>query len=671
MLTLGISGSLDLVSQRREYLFPRGTFHDAAAVLVEDGKVVAGIEEERLNRIKHSNKGPVNSIRFCLETRGIKLDDVDYLTFYGSEELCTLMLRNLFYGTSDAQPVTSMRGLIHEFLQTGLGQDLDDGKLTFVNHHLAHAISAYAQSGHDESLVFTLDGAGDALCGSVSHWTGVRYQLLHSFPAEQSLGIFYDRVIAMLGYAFTEEYKVMGLAPYGEAAKYRHVFRTLYDLLPQGNYVLHWQRLENLYPLAPPRKKGEAILPEHLHIAAGLQESLETIVLHVVSHYRLLTGVRSMCLAGGVAHNSTLNGKILDFGAFDDIFVQPASHDGGCAIGAALYPQLTELGRATPQTNGLTRIEEVYWGTEIGSDNDISALLTQWRNLIEFEHVEDVATRSAQLLAAGKVIGWVQGRSEFGPRALGNRSILADPRPPENKDLINRMIKKREAYRPFAPAVIDESAHEYFEIPKGTTSFRFMSFTVKVKPEKRELLGATTHVDGTARVQTVSRNENPRFWKLIEEFGKLTGVPVLLNTSFNNNVEPIVDSAEDAIVCFLTTDLPHLVIGDFIASKSAFDELELLNLSASLPAYSRLVQTKSLGVGGESLVSHELTNTYNQDQHPISESIFQILMHSSDELTLSDVLLKHAPTADRSQLAAEAFDLWQKRAISLRPARRG
>ena len=669
MLTLGISGSLDLVSQRREYLFPRGTFHDAAAVLVEDGKVIAGIEEERLNRIKHSNKGPVNSVRFCLESRGIKLDDVDFLTFYGSEELCTLMLRNVFYGTSDAQPVTSIRSLVHEFFQTGLRQDLDDGKLTFVNHHLAHAISAYAQSGQRESLVFTLDGAGDALCGSVSHWIGTKYQLLHSFPVEQSLGIYYDRVIAMLGYAFTEEYKVMGLAPYGNPAKYRHVFRTLYDLLPQGNYVLHWQRLENLYPLAPPRKKGEAILPEHLDIAAGLQESLEAIVLHVVRHYRLRTGIKSLCFAGGVAHNSTLNGKILYSGMFNDFFVQPASHDGGCAIGAALYPQLMPVGSA-PQTHAtFERIEEVYWGTEIGSDENIATLLTQWQALIEFEQVEDVAAHSAQLLAAGKVIGWVQGRSEFGPRALGNRSILADPRPAENKDLINRMIKKREAYRPFAPTVIDESAHEYFDIPKGTTSFRFMSFTVKVKPEKRELLGATTHVDGTARIQTVSRNENPLFWKLIENFGKLTGVQVLLNTSFNNNVEPIVDSAEDALVCFLTTDLPHLAIGNFVVSKRDFDELELLKLSASLPSFARLVQVKSLGVEGEFILTHEITNTYNQDRHSISESLFHVLMHSRDELILSDVILEHAPTDDRSRLAAEVFDLWQKRAISLRPAR--
>src|SRR6185295_12939378 len=204
-----------------------------------------------------------------------------------------------------------------------------------------------------------------------------------------------------------------------------------------------------------------------------------------------------------------------------------SSHDGGCAIGAAFYSQITDNGR----------IEDVYWGTDVGGDDEIAATLNQWRNLIDFERVDDVAARSAQLLADGRVLGWVQGRSEFGPRALGNRSILADPRPAENKDLINRMIKKRESYRPFAPAVLDENADEYFEIPIRNMRFPFMSFTVRVRPEKRELLGATTHVDGTARIQTVSRNKNPLFWKLIDEFGSITGVRVLLNTSFNNNVE--------------------------------------------------------------------------------------------------------------------------------------
>lgn len=667
MLTIGMSGGLDLVNQYRQHLFPRGSCHDAAAVLVEDGRVLVGIEEERLNRIKHSSKGPVNSMRFCLESRALKLEEVDFLVFYGSEETCKILLRNLYYGSSEAQPVATVRELMHQFLQQGLGQDLDDRKLIFINHHLAHAISAYAQSGHPESLVFTIDGAGDALCGTVSHWHGSQYKLLHSFPMAQSLGVFYDRVIAMIGYGFTEEYKVMGLAPYGDPTKYRSVFRRLFDLLPQGNYNLHWQRIEDLYALAPVRKKGEPILQEHIDIAAGLQESLETIVMHIMRYYRSLTGLRSMCFAGGVAHNSTLNGKILYSGMFDDVFIQPASHDAGAALGAALYPHMLQNGNGHANgSKAFKRVDEVYWGTDIGDNDEISATLIEWRELVDFELVDNIAARTAELLASGNVVGWVQGRSEFGPRALGNRSILADPRPPENKQLINKMIKKREAYRPFAPAVLEEKADEYFEIPIKNMRFPFMSFTLKVKPEKRALLGATTHVDGTARTQTVSRS-NPRFWELIEAFGKTTGVHVLLNTSFNNNVEPIVDSAEDAMACFLTTDLHHLVIGDFLISKKSFEAPLLLNLSASLPSYSRLIKVKSLGNAGEFVLAHQITNSYNDDVLTISEGVFNVLFNSRPDQKLSELKENQAHEADREEMANEILRLWEKRAIKLRP----
>jgi carbamoyltransferase len=639
-------------------------------VLVEDGKLIAGIEEERLNRIKHSSKGPVKSILFCLERRGIRLNDLDYLTFYGSEETCSVLLRNLYYGSPDAKPIATMRELVHQFLHEGVGQDLDDRKLIFVNHHLAHAVSAYAQSGFPESLVFTIDGAGDALCGSVSHWIGPTYKLLHSFPMGQSLGTFYDRVIAMLGYGFTEEYKVMGLAPYGDPSKCRHVFCRLYDLLPQGDYILNWERIEELYPLAPVRKRGEPILQEHVNIAAGLQEALETIVLHVVAYYRFLTGIKSMCFAGGVAHNSTLNGKILYSGMFDDIFIQPASHDGGCAIGAALYPQLINYQSKPVKygTNGfLKRLEDVYWGTDIGSNDEIVTVLDSWSGVIDFERLEDPTTKAAELLANGKVIGWVQGRSEFGPRALGNRSILADPRPAENKDLINEMIKKREGYRPFAPSVLEEYAHEYFEIPIRNMRAPFMSFTVQVKPQKQALLGATTHVDGSARIQTVSREKNPRFWRLIEAFGKLTGVPVLLNTSFNNNVEPIVDSIEDAIICFLTTNLHHVVIGDYLVSKKALDTERILSLSSALPAYGRLIQMKSLGKNGDFVLSHQIANSFSQDTVEISANVYNVLLNSSSNQSLSELVKDDCNVGARDEIAREILELWSKRSIILRP----
>ena len=671
MLTLGISGGLDLISQNREYLFPRGSCHDAAAVLVEDGRVVAAIEEERLNRIKHTSKGPVNAIRFCLESRGLVLDDLDALVFYGSEETCAKLLRNLFYGSCEAQPITTVRRLVHDLLQQGLGQDIDDRKLIFVNHHLAHAISAYAQSGLPESLVFTVDGAGDGLCGSVSHWRGPAFNLLRSFPLSQSLGIFYDRVIAMIGYGFTEEYKVMGLAPYGNPRRYRHVFRNLYDLLPEGDYVVKWDLLETLYDLAPVRKKGEPITKEHIDIAAGLQESLEEMVFHVLSFYRVKTGVTSLCMAGGVAHNSTLNGKILYSGMFDEIFIQPASHDGGCAIGAALYPHVlrqAERGRAAAGANGFDKqLDDVYWGTDVGTDAEIGATLESWSGLLEVEYVEQVAARAARLIADGRVIGWVQGRSEFGPRALGNRSIVADPRPPENKDLINQMIKKREGYRPFAPSVLEEYTDQFFVTTRKDMRFPFMSFTLKVRPETRNVLGATTHVDDTARVQTVSRATNARVWELIEEFRRVTGVPVLLNTSFNNTVEPIVDSVEDAIVCFLTTDLHHLVVGNYLVSKRPFDRQSILQLSVSLPLYARLVRTMAPGPGGEFVFTYEIATSFSPDTIPITKGVHDILQQSSGREKLSELAADQDGTEDCEALALDLLDLWAKRVIILRP----
>lgn len=669
MLVLGFSGGLDLMFQQRTYLFPPGTCHDSAAVLVEDGCVAAAIEEERLNRIKHTSKGAINAIRYCLQSRAITPRDLDALIYYGSEEACSIWMRNLFYGSRDAKPVTTYRQLIHELFRQGVGEELDDRKLIFVNHHLAHAISAYAQSGFSESLVFTVDGAGDGLSGSVTHWRGSNYDLLTTYSDGKSLGIFYDRVIAMLGYGFTEEYKVMGLAPYGDPSRFRQTFDGLYSLLPRGEYVLNWHLIETLYSLAPVRKAGEPILQAHKDIAAALQEALERVVFHILSYYRVATGLTSLCLAGGVAHNSTLNGKLLYSGMFRNIFVQPASHDSGCAIGAALYPFVSQAAgssSAAPAARG--RIEHVFWGAHAGTQEQIGSTLDRWRALVEVAYDDQIAARTAALLAEGRVIGWVQGCSEFGPRALGNRSIVADPRPAANKDLINQMVKKREAYRPFAPSVLEEYAAEYFEIPYEGMQFPFMSFTVRVCPQQRGLLGATTHVDGTARIQTVSKKTNPQFWELIEAFRQLTGVAVLLNTSFNNNAEPIVDSVDDAVACFLTTGLHHLVIGNYLVSKNDSGPLGIFDLSASLPAYAHVTETKAIGPDGRFVLTHAIANSYDQNAIAISERTYQLLRQSGGSQKLRKLVAPECPGAH--DIAAELWSLWEQRAVALRPVDR-
>ena len=660
MLTLGISGGFDLLQERRTYLIPDTSCHDSAAVLVEDGRVIAGIEEERLNRIKHTNKAPVNAIRFCLQQRGIRLSDLDYVGFYGSEETCNRVLKSIFYGTVDAKPVVTIRQLIHQFLQEGLGEEIADAKLVFINHHLAHALSAFWQSGFAESLVFTCDGAGDALSGSVGAWRRPNCcQLLRTLPVSHSLGFFYDIIIAILGYRITEEYKVMGLAPYGNPLRFRSIFRDICELLPDGNYVIRWELVERIYTIVPPRKRGEPLTQDYIDIAAALQEALEIIVFHVVRFFKASTGASTLCLAGGVAHNSTLNGKILYSGLFKNIFVQPASHDAGCAIGAALFPQISA---SIPLD--LPRISEVYWGTDTPSGEQLSTQLHRWSSILNMEKCADIEMRAAHLVADGNVVGWVQGRSEFGPRALGNRSILADPRPAKNKDIVNQLIKKREAYRPFAPSVLEEYASEYFQMPEAR--FPFMSFTLRVRPEKRELLGATTHVDGTARVQTVSRAINPSFWKLINCFRQVTGVPVLLNTSFNNNVEPIVDSPEDAITCFLTTGVHYLVIGDYLVSKKSQNITDIFNLSVHLPPYSRLLQERRASCNADWVLSYTIANDYSDQQESISESIYRLLV-ASGHRPISESLNSGGLTSNSEEMARQLFALWEKRAISLQP----
>ncbi|HZL96390.1 MAG TPA: carbamoyltransferase N-terminal domain-containing protein, partial [Vicinamibacterales bacterium] len=430
MLTLGLSGGLDLLDQDRRYLFPLGSYHDSAAALVDDGRVVAAVEEERLNRIKHTSKGAISAIRFCLDRRCAQLRDLDALVIYGDEHLWERTLRGIYVTQVHAAPVMTPRALVHQMLVRGLGSDIDDSKLVFVRHHLAHALSTYLQSGFESSLVLTIDGGGDDLSGSMTDASDGSMRTLQTFSMVQSLGFFYTSVVAFLGFGLHEEYKVMGLAPYGNPRKYRSQFQSLYELHPQGNYVIRWDRFPALTEIGMPRKKGEPITEFHQDAAAALQEALEHIVAHVLTHYRWLTQHRRLCMAGGVAHNCSLNGKILYSGLFDEVFVHPASHDAGCAIGAALYPFTGEPGRSIGADAGSaagnavsirsvpnrTALEHVYWGPDIGTADAIRQELAEWGDVIECESPDDISARAARLLADGSVIGWARGASEFGPR---------------------------------------------------------------------------------------------------------------------------------------------------------------------------------------------------------------------------------------------------------------
>ena len=421
MLILGIVCGIDLQYERIYHNLPVAT-HDSAAVLIEDGKVVYGIEEERLNRLKHSDKAPVSAIRFCLDSSGIKPAEIDKIGVFATEQFCNNMFNYSYLVDPKSKTHYDIRTAFHRFFKTAYGSGIDDAKLFFIHHHLAHAASGFYMSGFDQSLVLTVDGMGDNDSGMVLDMNQSGSTILKKFSIPNSLGHYYIRVIQFLGYGLHDEYKVMGLAPYGDDRKYQDLFQRFYTLLPEGDYLIHSDIVFLLHEITKPRKKGEPFTQVHKDIAASLQKSLEEIILHILGYYQGLTKHHNLCMAGGVAHNCSVNGKIMYSGLFDRIFVQPAAHDAGCALGAALYLYHQDH-PAAPRC----RLEHVFWGTEVGKKETVLRTLRKWQDFLDYEMVDRLSERAADLLAKGAVIGWIQGRSEFGPRTLGNRSIVADP----------------------------------------------------------------------------------------------------------------------------------------------------------------------------------------------------------------------------------------------------
>ena len=663
MLVLGFAGGYDLINDS-QYVTGRDFFHDAAAVLIEDGNVLFAIEEERLNRIKHTNKLPVQSIKACLASRNLQFSDIDMFAYY--EEKAALWLRDSFIDLHEP-PIMDTAKLLQQRFRHGFGVEVEAEKFRFVTHHFAHAMSALMFSGFEDSLVVTYDAEGGEDCsGVILNVAGGDCKELASLRRRQSLGYFYDDVIVALGYGGFDEYKVMGLAPYGDPRRLRDLFRTFYTLLPDGQHKIEHEIIEAWLGSFTPRRKGEPFTQDHKDIAAALQESLEELAFHIITHYQRVTRQKNLCLGGGVGHNCTLNGKLLRSGLFENIFVQPAAHDAGCALGAALFT----YHQMKPGANRASQLQHVYWGTDIGAEDAIRQDLDRWLGLLEFDREDDIVGKTADLLAHDKVIGWVQGRSEFGPRALGNRSILADPRPAKNKDHINQLVKKREGYRPFAPSVIEEEAETFFDIRSEREEMGFMIFVVEVRKEKRATLGAVTHVDGTARVQTVSRKTNERFWRLIKAFGDKTGVPILLNTSFNNNVEPIVDSTEDSIVCFLTTGLDYLAIGDFLVKKKEITWSNYLSLTVALPPHISLHHVKKVDDNGGLTDCFFLGVSDDEKvRYQISPDIAQVLSCANTKRSLAAILgeLRMSEAEIARSVVNKLLELWSRRLIILTP----
>lgn len=553
-------------------------FHDSSACLLKNGKPVFAIAEERLSRIKHDKSFPILSIKECLKFEGIGIKDIDYISFScnipvkaGIHNLKTYLLnqRPLTKGhfsltfvqfLKDIDSWGGRRGLFREFGK------FDKSKVLFIDHHESHALSAFALSGFDSSNVLVADGRGATQATTLWYADKRNYRLIDEIPFPNSLGLFYSIFTKYLGFEpNSDEWKVMGLASYGKP-----VSGLLNGLITVNNgsknlYNINSRYLFGRYPgdmgplerrLGPGRIPGSDLTERHKDMAATVQHALEDALLSLTSKMVKTTGSRNLCLAGGVALNATANGRLIRSGLIDHIFIQPAATDDGSAIGAA-YGVYRRIGLELP----LCKMRDVYLGSGF-PDEEVEERLMRYNIRYEFhKNIEEV---TADLLARGNIIGWFQGRMEFGPRALGNRSILADPRMKGMMDKVNRSVKFRENWRPFAPSLLEEAAEKYIEAYYPSP---FMTMTFHVRKEMQDKVEAIVHVDGTTRPQAVSKDVNPRYWMLIKNFESLTGIPLILNTSFNLRGEPIVCKPEDAIRTFYTSGLDYLVMENFLIKK--------------------------------------------------------------------------------------------------------
>jgi carbamoyltransferase len=567
-------------------------YHDAAAALVVDGVPVAAAQEERFTRVKHDRRLPESAARWCLGRAGLEFGDLDAVVFYEKpfRKLTRILAGTIATFPSSAALFRRAAGAwLDERLWVGprieRAFDLAPGKVLFCEHHLSHAASSFFASPFDEAAVLTIDGVGEWATASIGRGRrGADGSWELALDAElrypHSLGLLYSAFTAYLGFEVNEgEYKVMGLAPYGKP-RFADQIRAMVRPFGDGSFRLDldWfafqhdptrafaKRFEDAFgaPRAP--EGGDPAEDQRLcDVAASVQLVCEEMVLELAREAARRTGSKNVCLAGGVALNAVANQRLLREGPFSGIWIQPASGDAGGALGAALYASHA-LGKPP---------RWVMKRADLGPEHAAAAAAEALsRAGLPFEEIGDEAKLCAQvadLLSQGRVVGWHQGRSEWGPRALGQRSILADPRPAAMKRTVNEKIKFRELFRPFAPSAAAESAAEWFDlgVAPAPDPYRFMLATAPVREKKREGLGAVTHVDGSARVQTVFASETPLYHRLISEFGALTGTPVVLNTSFNLKGEPIVETPDDAIATFLASGMDALAVGPFLASRRA------------------------------------------------------------------------------------------------------
>jgi len=541
-------------------------FHDSAACIIKDGALLAAAEEERFTHIKHGKRPipfsayelPFHAIDYCLKEAQIKLRDVDHIAYSFDPEINTIEvypnLDDLFLSAIRNAPDHLVSGYPHHLQERFHGIATSDFKWHFVDHHLAHAASAFICSPYEKAAIMTIDGRGENV--GTTYYKGNKncIEKISEVNIPNSLGLLYEAVTTHLGFLHSsDEYKVMALASYGKLI-YVDEFRSMIRVGKNGIYQIDDYRLDERF--GPARKRNDPFTEKHFDIAHSLQKVLEETVLKLVNWLYEETHEENLCLAGGVALNCVMNATLRDNSPFKNIWVQPASGDSGTALGAALWIDAQER-RADDRKFTMTH---AYWGPEY-SDDEVEKFL-KWTK-VRYRKLDNIAKETAKILAENKIIGWYQGRMEFGPRALGSRSILASPIHADMQARLND-IKDREDFRPVAPVVLEEDASEWFE---GASYSPYMLFVYNVKKDKADKISAVRHVDGTARVQTINEHQHPLYFELLQEFKKITGVPVLVNTSFNTRGEPIVCTPRDAIECFWTSPFDALIINSFILEK--------------------------------------------------------------------------------------------------------
>jgi carbamoyltransferase len=531
------------------------SWNNAACVLV-DGQLLAMVEEERLNRIKHAPRmAPKLAIEYCLSQAGVRLEQVDYVAV-GFDSALRAALGNLkhdeFLPGLNQAALWLRDGVVYERQLPLNGYKRE--RIIFVNHHRAHAASTFFASGFSEANILSLDGSGGSESGILGVGRGTTIEVLKTISNRGSWGVLYESITEALGFRrHSGEGKVMGLAAYGEPD-------------PEGLPCVRWdeeipaidaEARKAFIAGLKTRRQEEPITAAHQNLAATLQDTLERAGRRMVEWLHQQTGLRRLCLAGGTALNCSMNGKLALLPWVDEVFIQPAAHDAGTALGAALAVYVEKTGHRPTW-----RMEHAYWGPEY--DNEAIETALRGFTELKFHRSENICAETAELLAAGQIVGWFQGRLEIGPRALGNRSILANPSLPEMKDLVNNQVKHREPWRPFAPSVLEEAVGRYVDPPLASP---YMILAFDTKAEQQAELASAIHVDGTCRPQTVSRATNPRYWELIKQFEARTGIPAVLNTSFNVDSQPIVNNPYEAIDTFLNCGLDVLAIGDYLVWK--------------------------------------------------------------------------------------------------------